>query len=143
MDAWVLWIIAACLLGVGEMFTLSFFLAPFAAGALLAAVADLVGAGAAIQWIVFLVASIGAMAIIRPIARAHRRMPAQIRTGTHALIGRRAIVLERIANHEGVGCVKIDGEVWTARAFDDDDVYDVGARVEVVEIRGATALVTE
>ena len=70
-------------------------------------------------------------------------MPPQIRTGTHALIGKRAIVLERIANNEGVGCVKIEGEVWTARSYDEDDVYDVGERVEVVEIRGATALVTD
>ena len=143
MDSWVLWIIAACLLGVGEMLTLSFFLAPFALGALLAAVVDLLGAGAAIQWAIFLIASIVALLFVRPIARAHRRMPPQIRTGTHALIGRRAIVLERIANNEGVGCVKIDGEVWTARAYDEDDVYAVGQRVEVVEIRGATALVTE
>ena len=143
MDSWVLWLIAACLLGVGEMFTLSFFLAPFAAGALLATIIALLGAGGAVQWAVFLVASLAALLVIRPIARSHRRMPAQIRTGTHALIGKRAIVLERIANNEGVGCVKIDGEVWTARSYDEDDVYDVGERVEVVEIRGATALVTE
>ena len=53
----------------------------------------------------------------------------------------RAPVLERIANDEGVGCVKIDGEVWTARAYDEDGVIEVGPAVEVVEIRGATALV--
>ena len=51
-------------------------------------------------------------------------------------------MLERIANDEGVGCVKIDGgEVWTARSYADDEVIDIGQRVEVVEIRGATALV--
>ena len=54
-----------------------------------------------------------------------------------------AIVLERIANDEGVGCVKIDGEVWTARAYDEDDVIEAGKRVQVIEIRGATALVSE
>ena len=52
-------------------------------------------------------------------------------------------MLERIANNEGVGCVKIDGEVWTARAYDDDHVIDRGTRVYVVEIKGATALVSE
>jgi len=52
-------------------------------------------------------------------------------------------VLERIANDEGVGCVRVDGEVWTARAYDDDDIIDEGARVQIVEIRGATALVAE
>jgi membrane protein implicated in regulation of membrane protease activity len=125
------------------MLTLGFFLAPFAAGALLASIAALVGGGAAVQFVVFLVASVLALLVVRPIARSHRRLPPQLRTGTHALIGKRAIVLERIANEEGVGCVKIEGEVWTARAYDEDDVYDVGQRVEVIEIRGATALVTE
>ena len=143
MESWVLWLIAACMLSVGEILTLGFFLAPFAAGALLAAAVSLVGAGAVVQWAVFLVASVLALLFIRPIARSHRRMPPQLRTGTHALVGRRAIVLERIANNEAVGCVKIDGEVWTARAYDEDEVYDVDQRVEVVEIRGATALVTE
>ncbi len=72
----------------------------------------------------------------------HRRLPPAIRTGRGGAVGRPAIVLERIANDEGVGCVKIDGgEVWTARSFDDDEVIDAGERVEVVEIRGATALV--
>ncbi len=143
MDSWVLWLIAACLLGVGEMLTLSFFLAPFAAGALLAAAAALVGVNGVIQWAVFLVASILALLVIRPVAKSHKRLPPQLRTGTRALVGKRAIVLERIVNHEGVGIVKIDGEVWTARAYDEEDVYDIGQRVEVVEIRGATALVTE
>ena len=83
------------------------------------------------------------LGVIRPIARSHMRVPPQIRTGAAALVGRQAIVLERIANHEGVGCVKIDGEVWTARAFDDDHVIERGTRVEVVQIKGATALVTE
>ena len=62
-------------------------------------------------------------------------------SGAAALIGRPAIVLERIANDEGVGCVKIDGEVWTARSYDEHEVIPAGDRVEVVEIRGATALV--
>jgi membrane protein implicated in regulation of membrane protease activity len=77
------------------------------------------------------------------VARRHRRLPPSIRTGAAALIGRPGIVLERIANDEGVGCVKVDGEVWTARSYADDEVFDVGQRVEVVEIRGATALVMQ
>jgi membrane protein implicated in regulation of membrane protease activity len=60
-----------------------------------------------------------------------------------ALVGRQALVLERIANGEGVGCVKIDGEVWTARAFDDDEVIESGKQVQVLAIKGATALVSE
>ena len=69
--------------------------------------------------------------------------PPQLRTGTAALIGKRAIVLERIANDEGVGCVRLAGEVWTARSYDEDAVIEPGTRVHVMDIRGATALVAE
>jgi len=118
-----------------------FYLAPFALGAGLAAVVSLLGVGAALSAIVFLLASAIVFLTLRPVARRHRRLPPSIRTGAAALIGRPAIVLERIANNEGVGCVKIDGEVWTARSYDEDEVINAGERVEVVEIRGATALV--
>jgi membrane protein implicated in regulation of membrane protease activity len=143
MDAWVLWLIAAVILAVGEIATLGFFLAPFAGGALAAAVVSGFGGGAVVEWIVFLVVSVVMLAALRPVARSHRRTPAQLRTGTAALVGRTATVVERIANRTGEGCVRIDGEVWTARAYDDDDVIEPGTRVQVMEIRGATALVAE
>jgi membrane protein implicated in regulation of membrane protease activity len=141
MDAWIVWLIAACLLGVGEMHQGSFYLAPFAAGAALAAVVSLLGVGVLLSTIVFLAASGIVFATLRPVAHRHRRLPPAIRTGAAALVGKPAIVIERIANDEGVGCVKIDGEVWTARSYDQDEIIDAGERVEVVEIRGATALV--
>ena len=141
MDAWIIWLVAACVLGVGEMHQGGFYLAPFAAGAALATVVSLLGVGAPLAVIVFLLSSGLVFATLRPVARRHSRLPPSIRTGAAALIGRRAIVLERIANDEGVGCVKIEGEVWTARSFDEDETFDPGERVEVVEIRGATALV--
>lgn len=142
MDVWVIWLIAACVLGVGEMHQGGFYLAPFAAGAALAAVVGLLGVGTLLSAVVFLAASAIVFATLRPIAQRHRRLPPAIRTGAAALVGRPATVLERIANDEGVGCVKIDGgEVWTARSYDEGEVFDAGERVEVVEIRGATALV--
>ncbi len=141
MDAWIVWLVVACLLGVGELHQGGFYLAPFAAGAALAAVVGLLGVGTLLSAIVFLLASGIVFGGLRPIAQRHRRLPPAIRTGAAALVGRKAIVLERIANDEAVGCVKIDGEVWTARSFDEDEVFDPGERVEVVEIRGATALV--
>jgi membrane protein implicated in regulation of membrane protease activity len=143
MSGTVLWVILAALFGIGEMLTTSFFLAPFAVGALAAAIAGAVGAGTPAEFVVFFAVSLLTLGVVRPIARSHRRMPPQIRTGTAALVGKHAIVLERIENHEGVGCVKIDGEVWTARALYDDQVIERGTRVEVVDIKGATALVAE
>jgi membrane protein implicated in regulation of membrane protease activity len=143
MDAWIIWLVAAAVLGVGEMHQGGFYLAPFALGAALAAIVSLLGVGTALSAIVFLLASAVVFGTLRPVARRHRRLPPSIRTGAAALIGRPGIVLERIANDEGVGCVKVDGEVWTARSYADGEVIDVGQRVEVVEIRGATALVMQ
>jgi membrane protein implicated in regulation of membrane protease activity len=142
MDVWVIWLIAACVLGVGEMHQGGFYLAPFAAGAALAAIVSLLGVGGLLSAVVFIAASAIVFATLRPVAQRHRRLPPAIRTGAAALVGRPAIVLERIANDEGVGCVKIDGgEVWTARSYDEHEVIPAGERVEVVGIRGATALV--
>jgi len=125
------------------MLTSGFFLAPFALGAGLAAIAEGAGAGGLAAWIVFVLSSLLSLAVVRPIARSHMQTPPHIRTGSAALLGSDAIVLERIANAEGVGCVKIGGEVWTARAYDEDQVIETGTRVQVVQIKGATALVTD
>jgi membrane protein implicated in regulation of membrane protease activity len=143
MDAWVLWLIAAVVFAVAEVVNLSFFLFPFAIGAALAAVVELAGLGTPIALVVFAVFTALSFGVLRPIARRHLSTPPQIRTGTAALVGKSATVLERIANDEGVGCVRLDGEVWTARAYDEDRVFEPGTRVHVMEIRGATALVAE
>jgi membrane protein implicated in regulation of membrane protease activity len=139
---WILWVVAACVLGLGEMHTGGLYLLPFAVGAALAAVVSVLGLGLPLVVPVFALTSAVSFGGLRPVARRHRRLPPAIRTGAAALVGHRAMVLERIANDEGVGCVKVDnGEVWTARSYDEDEVINVGERVEVVEIRGATALV--
>jgi membrane protein implicated in regulation of membrane protease activity len=141
MDEWVWWILAAGLLAVGEIFTLSFFLGPIAVAAVTAAIFALVGVGLAIQWVVFIAVAAASLLVLRPVARRHLRTPVQLRTGTAALVGSRAVVLERV-DQDG-GQVKIGGEVWSARAYDEDDAFEPGARVEVLKIDGATALVAE
>jgi membrane protein implicated in regulation of membrane protease activity len=141
VDEWVLWMIAAGVLAIGEMFTLGFFAGPIAIAAALAAVTALVGGGLAVQWIVFIAASLGSLLVLRPIARRHLRTPAQLRTGTAALVGAPAIVLERVDGRSGQ--VKIRGEVWSAHSYDEDESFEPGTRVEVMKIDGATALVSE
>ncbi len=143
MEDWLLWLILAVVFAVGEIATLGFFLAPFAGGAAVAALVSAVGVPFVGSAAVFLLVSVILLAALRPLARSHRKTLPALRTGTAALIGKSATVVERIANEEGVGCVKIDGDVWTARAFMDDETYEAGTRVQVVEIRGATALVSD
>lgn len=141
MEDWVIWMIAAGVLAVGEILSLSFFLGPIAIAAVVAAVAALIGADVAFQLIVFIAASAASLLVLRPIARRHLHTPAQLRTGTAALVGERAVVLERVDGDGGQ--VKLAGEVWSARAYDEDEVMEPGARVQVMQIRGATALVSE
>ena len=143
MDLWVYFIIAGCLLGAGEIANTSFYLAPFAIACVLAAAVDGAGGPAAASIGTLLVASVLLFVFVRPIARRHTEMPPLARTGMDALIGQRALVIEEVSNDEGVGSVKIGGEVWTARATLEGHRIAAGTRVQVVEIRGATALVTE
>lgn len=137
----MLWVLLAVIFAAGEVMTLGLFLAPFAAGALLGAVAELAGAGAVLSILVFLISSGLFFGLLRPIARRHLRTPAKLRTGTAALVGKTAMVTTRI--DAGGGAVKLEGEIWTARAYDGDEVFEPGRHVHVIEIQGATALVSD
>jgi membrane protein implicated in regulation of membrane protease activity len=141
MDPWMIWILIAVLFAAGEVASLSFFLAPFAVGALLGAVADLAGLSTVAAVLVFLVSSGLMLGFVRPIARRHMYTAPKIRTGTAALVGKTALVTQQV--NDRAGAVKLDGEVWTARTYVEGDVIEVGRKVHVVEIKGATALVSD
>jgi membrane protein implicated in regulation of membrane protease activity len=139
---WLVWVVIAIALAVGEVLTPGlFFLGPVALAAGAAALASLLGAGAVGSLIVFIVGSLASLAFLRPIARRHVRMPAISRTGTDALVGRKALVTRKVDAHGGR--VRIGGEEWSARAYLDGQVLDEGASVDVIQIEGATALVAE
>ena len=140
MPAWVVWAVVAALLAVGEIFTPGlFFLGPIALAALASTVVAALGGAIWLQIVVFGVGSFAAVGLLRPIARRHLTMPHAIRTGTAALEGAKAVVLQRVDGRGGR--VKIGGEEWSARSYMPDEEFDVGAEVEVVQIQGATALV--
>ena len=142
MPAWLIWALAAVLLAVGEIVTPGlFFLGPVALAAVVAGVAAAVGLGVVVQLLLFIVGSIASLLVLRPIARRHLHMPPALRTGTAALEGSKAVVLQRV--DASGGRVRIGGEEWSARAYMEDQVLEPGARVEVVKIEGATALVYE
>src|SRR3954462_7777361 len=111
MPDWVIWAIGAGVLATGEVLTLTLFLGPIAIAAALAAIVAAVGAPLEGQGVVFLLASVASLAFIRPIAKRHMRTPARLRSGTAALVGTQALVLERV--DRDCGQVKIGGEGWT------------------------------
>jgi membrane protein implicated in regulation of membrane protease activity len=138
--AWLVWVVVAALLAIGELLTPGlFFLGPVALAAVAAALVALLGAGSVVSVLVFIAGSIASLAVLRPIARSHIKLPALSRTGTDALVGRKATLTRRV---DGLGGrVRIGGEEWTARSYLDGEVYAEGATVDVVKIEGATALV--
>ena len=133
------WLIAAGVLGLAELHTVTLVLGMLAIAAVPAALAGVVGAPATIQVLTFALASVLLLLVIRPIATRHRHMPLGIRTGTAALIGKRGTAVSDVDSAQGL--VRIGGEVWTARTYDDGVVVPAGAAVDVVEIDGATAVV--
>lgn len=142
MPAWLIWALVAVVLTVGELLTPGmFFLGPVALAAVVAGVAAAVGLGLVVQLVLFIAGSLATLLFLRPVARRHLHMPAAIRTGSAALEGTKAVVVQRVDVNGGR--VRIGGEEWSARAYLDDQVIEPGTRVEVVKIEGATALVHE
>jgi membrane protein implicated in regulation of membrane protease activity len=138
MVAWIVWLIVAAVLGVAELATTTFALGIIAVGALVAAAVG-VGLGLPFQLLAFVIASGAGLGFVLPIARRHIKQPPLLRTGPAALVGRPAQVLEEVSVHGGR--VRIGGEVWSARSYDETLVIPAGSAVDVMQIEGATALV--
>jgi membrane protein implicated in regulation of membrane protease activity len=137
--AWMAWLIAAAVLGVAEFFTLTLAFGLLAAAALVAAIVAGVGGSLLAQVLGFAIAAGVGLLIVRPIARRQMTHPSLVREGSYALAGKKAMVIEEVTGTQGL--VKLSGEVWSARALDENEVIPVGAAVEVMEIEGATAIV--
>ena len=140
MESWIVWLIVAAVLGVAELLTTTFAFGIIAAAAVVAAVAGAFHLSFALQLVAFAVAAGAGLVFVRPIALRHIKQPPQLRTGTAALVGRTAIVLEEVTDHSGR--IRIDGEDWSSRTYvDDSPAIPVGAKVDVMQIKGAIALV--
>lgn len=138
----LLWIVLGVVLAVAEIFTTTLFLIMFSAGAFAAAIAAGLGAPVLAQVLIFTVVSALTVAVARPTIRRHLASPTDSGTppfGVGAIEGSTAEVLEAVDAARGL--VKIDGELWSARSFDTTQTFDPGDRVQVIQVRGATALV--
>jgi membrane protein implicated in regulation of membrane protease activity len=137
---WETWLLIAVALGVLELISTDLILIMLAGGALVGMVAAVFGVPVAAQIVLALATAVGLLAVIRP-GMVHRlHSGPTLRTGAEALIGERAVVLEPMS-HVAAGRVKIGGEVWTAKPYDEDDQIEAGTMVDVVSIKGATAYV--
>lgn len=138
-NAWVAWVIVALVLAGVEITTLDLIFIMLAVGALAGAAGAALGLALVLQVIIAGGAALAALLVIRPVAIRHLRTPIDTRTGIAALVGRQAVVVERV---DGItGRVKLAGELWSARSFDPHEAIEPGRTVDVVQIEGATAIV--
>ncbi len=140
MPAALIWLVFALALAGAEALTGDMFLLMLSGGALAAA-----GSSWLLDWpiwadgAVFLVVSILLLVLVRPALKRRLTSGKGMLDPVKALEGKSALVLDRVGRHEGQ--VKLDGEVWTARPLNDDDIYEPGDHVTVMHIDGATAVV--
>ena len=137
--AWQAWLAAAMLLGVAELFSLDLILLMLAGGAVLGMVAALLGLPVVAQVLIALAGSVAALALVRPSVVKRLHDGPTLVLGHDALVGRQALVIERVSAHGGQ--IKVGGDIWTARPYDEDLVIEPGATVDIFQIKGATALV--
>jgi membrane protein implicated in regulation of membrane protease activity len=136
---WIAWLVAAAALGVAEYFTLTLAFGLLAAAALVGALVAGLGGGLLAQVLAFAITGAVGLLVVRPIARRQMSHPSLVREGSYALVGRKAVVVEEVTGSQGL--IKLSGEVWSARALDENQVIPIGTPVDVMEIEGATAIV--
>jgi membrane protein implicated in regulation of membrane protease activity len=139
MPVWLLWLVAALGLAGAEALTGDLFLLMLGGGALAAVGSSLLFDNYVVDGVVFLVVSLLLLVLVRPALRRRFAEGTGLPEPMKALEGKSALVLDRVARHEGQ--VKLDGEVWTARPLNENDVYEAGDHVTIMRIDGATAVV--
>ena len=138
--AWETWLGLAILLGVAEMFSLDLILMMLAAGALVGMVAAVLDLHIALQVLAASAASVAALAMVRPTMVKRLHGGPELTLGHGKLVGRQGVVTAQVSGL-AAGRIQLAGEEWTAEPYDDTTTILAGETVEVLEIRGATAVV--
>ncbi|HET9501767.1 MAG TPA: NfeD family protein [Marmoricola sp.] len=137
---WETWLVVGAALAALELISLDLVLLMLAGGAVVGFLTAIVGGPFALQLVLALATAVGLLAVVRPSVVHRLHGGPTLRTGTEALIGRRATVLTAL-EHDAPGRIKLGGEEWSALPYDEDDHIEPGTPVDVVAIKGATAYV--
>jgi len=136
---WV-WIIATAVFAIGELTTPgSFFMLPFAIGALVATVLAFLNVDVVVEWLVFVGVSLAVFAALRPVAHRLNRSVDDTGVGSRRLLGHFAVVLREIPAGD-VGLVRVDREEWRAQSTDGSAIPS-GTAVRVADVQGTRVIV--
>ena len=137
---WIFWLIVAGIFFVIEMATIGFLVFWLGIGALLAMVTSFITDSILIQSIVFVVTSTILLIFTRPLVNKFIKVPKELKTNAYSIIGKKGIVISKINNIDGTGQIKIDGDIWSAKSLNEEDI-DKNTEIEIVEIDGVKAVV--
>ena len=136
----LLWLVILAIFLIIEAVTVGLVTVWFAGGALLAAIASAAGADIIVQWILFLIVSLILLIFTRPLAVRYMKRGVT-RTNVNSLIGKRAVVIQKIDNLAQTGQVRINDIEWLARTSDDKEIIPEKTVVTITEVRGVKLIV--
>ena len=138
MELWF-WIVVAVAMAVVEAATVQLVSVWFVGGALAAIVVKLLGGPLWAQVLAFGLVTLLLLLLLRPLVKQYLNKDTT-KTNVDALVGRKALVIERIDNLQATGRIKLDGADWTARSVD-GTVIEEQSEVVIRSVQGVKALV--
>lgn len=135
---WQIWLIIAGLFFIGEIITVGFLVFWFGVGAIIAMIVSLFTSNVIIQTATFIISSTTLLFVTKPFVKKFVDVK-PIKTNAFSIIEKKALVIKEINSHS-VGQIKINGEVWSAEAENDETIIE-GSEVEIVKINGVKAIV--
>lgn len=136
----LIWLGLFILLLVIEIITVGLTTIWFAAGALAALAANVMGADLIIQIIIFLAVSVVLLIFTRPWAEKHLNRK-RVRTNYERAIGKVIRITEKVDNLNQTGKSVVDGQEWTVRSKNDSEIFEAGALARVAAVSGVKLIV--
>lgn len=141
INPWItFWVVLLIVFVVGELISVGLTSIWFAAGSLVAVLAAALGLHPAIQFVLFLVVSVGALMATRPLAKKYINSRTQS-TNADRIIGESIRIMERVSNLDQTGMAVVHGQEWTVRTRDDNVTIEAGELAKVLEISGVKLIV--
>ena len=135
---WQVWLIIAGVFFVAEIVTVGFLVFWFGVGALIAMIFSFFTSNVIVQTAIFIISSSILLFVTKPFVKKFVDVKST-KTNAFSIIGKKALVIKEINSHS-VGQIKINGEVWSAEAENDETISE-GSEVEIVKINGVKAIV--
>lgn len=108
----------------------------FVPPAIISMILAVIGVDVWIQVVVFFVVAIASIAVFHSVFKKKLAITKKKATNTDVLIGEKAVVTEDIDNLRAIGCVKVNGQLWSALNENETETVKIGDVVEIVAVKG-------